>query len=68
MSDYKNVYKIDYMEEIFRFDTGEFLEGFEAQEEKKSPYEIYMEILIFPKHTLLIVLRNQLMRHTFAVK
>jgi len=45
MSDYKNIYHIDYMDEIFRFDTGEFLEGIEIQEEKKSPYEFYMEIL-----------------------
>lgn len=45
MSDYKNIYKIDYMDEIFRFDTGEFLEGFEFEEEEKNPYEFYMAIL-----------------------
>ena len=45
MSDYKNIYSVDYMDEIFRFDTGDFLEGIEIQEEQKSPYEFYMEIL-----------------------
>ena len=45
MSDYKNIYQIDYMDEIFRFDTGDLLEGIDVSEEKESPYERYMQIL-----------------------
>ncbi len=44
MSDYKNIYKIDYMDEVFRFDTGDLLEGTEV-EEKNSHYKYYIEIL-----------------------
>ena len=45
MSDYKNIYKIDYMDEVFRFDTGDLLEGLDASEDENSPYDYYMEVL-----------------------
>jgi hypothetical protein len=44
LEDYRNTNKIDYMDRIFRFDMGEFLDGYEKNE-KTDEYEWYISIL-----------------------
>ncbi|MCR5419828.1 MAG: hypothetical protein K6E98_02335, partial [Lachnospiraceae bacterium] len=44
LEDYRNANKIDYMDRIFRFDMGEFLDGYEIGE-KTDEYEWYISIL-----------------------
>ena len=44
LEDYREMNKIDYMDRVFYFDMGEFLEGYE-QEEKVDEYAYYVKLL-----------------------
>ena len=52
LDDYRNDNTIDYMDRVYRFDTDEFLEGYEDQE-RDDKYSWYIRILsdlgIYPK-------------------
>lgn len=46
MSDYKNIYKIDYMDEILKYDTGDFAENNPKDDDvQKGEYEGYIRLL-----------------------